>query len=116
MGKRINYIYPKYEKMCLESQALDEQINSLLSKIKSLPEGKLVCARNTGSYFKWYRSDGHKSVYLPKSERKLAEKLAIKKYLSLLIEDLQNEKCAIDFYLRHYVPNKAEKIVADYFL
>ena len=66
--------------MCLESKRLDEQINSLHSQIKSLPEGKIICTPN-GKGYKWYRSDGHKSVYIPKSERNLAEQLAIKKYL-----------------------------------
>ena len=65
--------------MCLESKRLEEQIKSLQSQIESFPEGKIICTPN-GNTYKWYRSDGHKSVYIPKSERKLAEQLAVKKY------------------------------------
>lgn len=99
--------------MCLESQRLDEQITALSSQLKSFPEGKLVCTKDRNHSYKWYRSDGHKSVYIRKKDRKLAEKLAIKKYLSLQLEDLQNEKRAIDYYLRHHHPNKADELLMD---
>ncbi len=97
--------------MCLESQRLDEQINSLLSQISYFPDGKLICAKDRNHTYKWYRSDGHQSVYIPKKERKLAEQLAIKRYLLLQLEDLQNEKRAIDFYLRHHSSSKAEEML-----
>lgn len=103
--------FTTYEKLCLESKRLDKQINSLLSQIKACPKGKLVCAKDRDHYYKWYLSDGHTSVYLPRNKRKLAEQLATKKYLSLVLEDLQNEKKAIDFYLRHHVPSKAEEFL-----
>ena len=96
--------------MCLESRRLDEQINSLHSQIESLPEGKIICTPN-GNGYKWYRSDGHKSVYIPKSERNLAEQLAIKKYLKQIENDCIQEKIAIDFYLRHHSPSKAEELL-----
>ena len=51
---------------------------------------------------KWYQSDGHNYTYIPKNNHKLVEQLATKKYLSLLTEDLSNEKQALDFYLRHH--------------
>ena len=97
--------------MCLESQRLDEQINSLLSQISCFPEGKLICAKDRNHTYKWYRSDGHQLVYIPKKERKLAEQLAVKRYLSLQLQDLENEKRAIDFYLRHHNPSKAEEML-----
>lgn len=84
--------FTTYEKMCLESERLDKQINSLLSQIKSFPDGKLVCTKDKNHYYKWYCSDGHNSVYLPRKERKLAEQLAVKKYLSLVIDDMKSEK------------------------
>lgn len=96
--------------MCLESKRLDEQIKSLNSQIESLPEGKIICTPN-GTGYKWYRSDGHKSVYIPKSERKLAEQLAIKKYLKQKLENCKQEKIAIDFYLRHHQASKAEDLL-----
>ena len=96
--------------MCLESLRLDEQINSLHSQIESLPEGKIICTPN-GNGYKWYRSDGHKSVYIPKSERNLAEQLAVKKYLKQIEEDCKQEKIAIDFYLRHHHSSKADDLL-----
>lgn len=44
-------------------------------------------------------------------DHSLAEQLAIKKYLSLQLEDFLHEKAAIDFYLRHHVPAKAEQLL-----
>ena len=74
--------------------------------------GKLICTSN-GNGYKWYRSDGHKSVYIPKSEKTLAEQLAIKKYLQQLEEDCKQEKMAIDFYLRHHRSSKAEDLLVN---
>ena len=96
--------------MRLESKRLDEQIDSLHSQIESLPDGKIICTPN-GNGYKWYRSDGHKSVYIPKSERNLAEQLAIKKYLQQIETDCIQEKIAIDFYLRHHSPSKAKDLL-----
>ena len=96
--------------MCLESKRLDEQINSLQTQIESFPDGKIICTSNGNSY-KWYCSDGHKSLYIPKSERNLAEQLAIKKYLKQMKEDCIQEKRAIDFYLRHHSQRKTEDLL-----
>ena len=96
-----------YEKMKKESQRLDEQIQQIQSQLNTFPEGKLICASN-GNRYKWYRSDGHKSSYLSKKERHLAEKLACKKYLSLQLKNLLHEKNAIDFYFRHHDRNAYE--------
>ena len=90
-----------YERMLAERNRLDSKIQELQSQLKQFPEGKLFCTKNR-HYFKWYVTDGKTQTYLPKSKRSLAEKLAAKKYLSLLLEDLTHEKMAIDFYLRHH--------------
>ena len=103
-----------YKKMYAERRRLGQEIASLQAKISELPEGKLVCARN-GSYIKWYRSDGHHSIYLPKKEKELAERLAVKKYLQMQMEELLQEKKAIDFYLRHHHSDakSAEQLLSD---
>ena len=90
-----------YDRMLAECNRLDSEIKELQIKLKQFPEGKLFCAKNR-QYFKWYTTDGKTSTYLPKKMRPLAEKLAAKKYLSLLLEDLSHEKKAIEFYLRHH--------------
>ena len=50
-----------------------------------------------------------------KENRKLAEQLAAKKYLTLLEDSLRNEQKAIDFYLRHHAAavDSAEQLLAD---
>ena len=97
-----------------ESQRLEKEIDAVKKKLASMPPGKLICARN-GNRYKWYKSDGHKKTYIPKKNRKFAEQLAEKKYLSTLLEDLLHEKSSIDFYLRHHCSEvgKAEKLLSE---
>lgn len=90
-----------YERMLEKSKQLEKQMHSIEKQLKKLPEGKLICS-HTGPYCKWERSDGHKKTYIPKKDRVLAEKLAAKKYLSALWNDLNHEKFAIDLYLRRH--------------
>ena len=93
-----------FQTMQKEYERLQTRIVEVKAELKKMPEGKLICAKGGNSY-KWYISDGHKKSYLPKKERNLAEKLAYKKYLTLLLEDLEQERIAISFYLRHCSPN-----------
>lgn len=90
-----------YEKALTERKSLESQILSLQSQLKQLPKGNIFCSKN-GKYYKWYLTNGSGQTYLPKKKRRLAEKLAAKKYISLLLEELLHEKKAIDFYLRHH--------------
>ena len=90
---------------------LENQISRLSKQLQSLPQGNLLCTRN-GNHYKWYRNHNQSSTYLPKKERLLAEQLALRKYLILLIEDLSHEKRAIQFYLDHHsVSSKAERLL-----
>lgn len=86
--------------MKAEQQSLEKQIYSLKQQLQNLPEGKLLCARNENRY-KWYQSDGKNHIYIPKKNRYLAEQLAIKKYLTLLLDEKQREKDVIDYYFQH---------------
>ena len=101
-----------HEKILKESQRLDEQIQTIQSKLETLPAGKLICASN-GKGYKWNLSDGHTPTYLSKKDRRLAEELAHKKYLSLHLKNLLHEKNAINFYLRHHDMNayQAEQLL-----
>ncbi len=107
-------IFTIYEHMISESNKLQNKINLLESELNTLPAGKLVCSRNK-DHFKWYQSDGHNKVYIPKKDHSLAEQLAVKKYLSLLLEELKSEQHAINFYLRHHQANvgKAEQLLSE---
>ena len=103
-----------YQKMLKESRRLDEQIKRLENIIEKLPAGKLIRGEN-GKYQQWFRSDGHVRTYISKKQKELIEKLAIKKYLSYQLEDCENEKRAIEFYLRHHREDvgKAEKFLTE---
>lgn len=92
-----------YEQMLKEQKRLEKEIERIQKELKTMPKGRIFCTKNEQRY-KWYYSDGHSQKYLPKKERPLAEQLAAKKYLSFLYDDLQNEKKAIDAYLKHYNP------------
>ena len=101
-----------YEKMLAEHKRLENEISSLQSQLKSFPDGKLICVHN-GTHYKWFHSDGHTQTYIPKKNREFAEQLAIKKYLSVSLEDLEHEKTAIEFYLRHHqeYPDPAKQLL-----
>lgn len=100
--------------MLSERKRLEKKIKSTQDKIREFPDGKLICTKNEDR-IKWYRSDGHNSTYIPKTNKKLAEQLACKKYLTLLEADLLHEKKAIDFYLKHHDSKlkQSEQLLSD---
>lgn len=104
MSKEARRIYKEMQK---EKERLDKKIAQVQQELITLPEGKLICAQGKNC-FKWYISDGHHKTYLPKKERALAQQLAYKKYLTCLSEELEQEKTAVEFYLRH-CPQKDKK-------
>lgn len=103
-----------YEKALAEYSRLDEQISELEQQLKGYPEGKIFISRN-GNRYKWYQTDGHTQVYIPKKQRSLAEKLAVKKYLAYQLDAMKQEKSAIGFYLRHHsnISNSADSMIAE---
>jgi len=106
--KEVSVTYYQIKK---ERQRLNKQISALRARLQSLPEGKLLCTHN-GNYSKWYLSNGASPIYIPKKERQFAAKLAERNYLSLLLEDLQQECRALDAYLQHHRTTKS----AEHFL
>jgi len=96
-----------YEKALKERERLETKMAEINILLEDLPEGKLIITRN-GKRYKWYRSDGHLQEYISKKERGLAERLAIRKYLSYKLNELKHEKKAIEFYLRHHNNNLSE--------
>lgn len=105
-----------YNQILLEKQRLEEELKSIQKKLSELPEGKLICARN-GPHIKWYQNDGNRYTYIPKGNRRLAEQLAARRFLSLQAEYLLHERKAIDCYLRHHTAgrNRAELLLTDTF-
>lgn len=100
--------------MLAESRRLEKEITSLQAQLKTFPSGKLICVHNK-NYIKWFHSDGHTQTYIPKKKREYAEQLAIKKYLTAMLDDLTYEKRAIDFYLRHHndAPCKTDQLLSE---
>ena len=82
-------------------QKLLEQKSIIQKQLQQSPDGQLICCQN-GKYQKWYHCKGRNRTIIPKSNRRLAEDLAIKKYYSLLSIDLQNELSATEAYLQKY--------------
>ncbi|MBQ7944467.1 MAG: ATPase [Lachnospiraceae bacterium] len=88
-----------YGKMIKEQKRIEAQINNVKSKLENFPEGKLISSINWNSY-KYYLSDGHTKTYIPAENRELARQLAWKKYWTCMLEDLGQEKRAVDAYLK----------------
>ena len=98
-----------YKKMLKEKEKIEQEIQVLKKQLSQFPEGKIFCCRS-GKYVKWFHSDGKKQVYIPKKKRKFAEQLALKKYHILRLKNLEQEKIAIDFYLRHHIEDAESKV------
>lgn len=97
-----------HDRILTEKRQLDAQIAAIDYKLTLLPNGKLICALN-GKHYKWYHSDGHTPVYLPKKEIDLATQLAQKQYLLYKKEDLDNPRTPLINIL-------IEQIIQEYFL
>lgn len=95
----------QYEHLSQTSQQLHEQIATLQQKISEAPDGHLICCHGK-THCKWYRSDGHSKQYIPRTNRTLAEQLAVKKYQSYVLDELLQEKKALDAYLHWYPTEK----------
>jgi len=103
-----------YNDACKEAKRLQKRISQLDTQIRKLPEGKLYCSRD-GEGFKWHQHTEEKDYHLGRKKRRLLEAMAKKTYLTLLKEDLEHEKRAIDFYLRHHKPRpwKSERLTTE---
>lgn len=94
--------------MLAESKRLKKEIDKLNKQIVELPKGKISIS-HTGKYTKWYHIIDKAKSLISKRNRMLASQLATKKYFIYLKSDLEQEKTAIDFYLRHHkMENKSD--------
>ena len=78
-----------------ELKKLELEIADVKRRLQTLPDGSLACSRN-GHYWKWYWNCADGLSYLLKSARPMAGKLAVRKYLSLLIRSLQARRAFLD--------------------
>ena len=105
-----------YEKICAEKKRIDKTIRDIETRLRGFPPGKMYISRN-GKYRKWYYTGENNAtpIYIPKSQRYLAEKYAQKKYLLQLKSDLLQESNALTHYIRHHKkrPWKSDSLLLD---
>lgn len=88
-----------YLNMLKQHEHIEQKINRIEQQLKRLPQGDIFCAKN-GTTIKWYYHNGTYREYIPKKKKKIAEQLAYKKYLVKLLKELEQEKNAIEQYLK----------------
>ena len=76
---------------------LQTQCDYLRHKLSTFPEGELSIQKN-GSYHRWVIRNKEQSVYCSKSNRSLAEVMALKKYYSLLLFETEEELSLLKSY------------------
>ena len=103
-----------YQKITARREQIEKEISFLHEQIKMQPAGKLLCAGN-GKYVKWFVRNGKGKKYLYKKDYKVAEKLAVKNYFTLQLEDLLCEKAAIQLYLKERMKsfNQASALLSE---
>ena len=87
-----------YESILSRQEQLNKEMNILNHEITTLPSGELIIVQN-GNYTKWFQTDGHHPIYIPKRNKGLANQLAYKKYLTAKLRNLQQEQQANAAYL-----------------
>ena len=86
-------------KLILLKNTYLQEIFTLNQQIAMPPKESFFICKNV-SYCKWIQTLNGKQVTIPKKNRKLAEKLAYRKYALLRIYDLTQEIKSIDKYLK----------------
>lgn len=104
--------YLRCENVRIKIDVIKKEIERLEVLKRRLPEGELMCCKN-GNRYKWFWKKGRESAYSPKSNRELAEKLALKKYCVYRLEELNKSLVAYEYYLRKMisVEGKAEALL-----
>lgn len=82
---------------------LQTQCDYLRHKLSTFPEGELSIQKN-GSYHRWVIRNKEQSVYCSKSNRSLAEVMALKKYYSLLLFETEEELSLLKSYKKSFLP------------
>ena len=103
-----------YSQLLKERKEIKRQIILLQDKLKELPEGELLCNKS-GKYIRWLKCNGANPIYIPKGNRELAEILAVKKYYTLQVNELQQELQTLDICINRYqkLKTKASDLLDD---
>lgn len=99
-----------YQQIKAEYVQICERISCIQSELQNLPSGKLLCCHQQNTA-KWYQCNDGQRIYIPKSNRLLAEQLARKKYLTLLLSDLEKERVALAYYLNHHSTSRKSEML-----
>ncbi len=90
-----------YQKMIAQSQRLEAEIKATKEVLATFPEGELFSFKN-GKFYKWFYKIGKNKNLVKKEERIFAEKMAVKKFHMYKLSGMENEKKAVDAYLKAY--------------
>lgn len=103
-----------YEMIVDEKRRLQETLQDVQSKLETLPEGRFYCVKQK-NHAKWFKLDNGRLVYIKKNEEALAKQLALRKYLTQKLKDLQYELEPIEAYLTHWQKKEpqADALLAD---
>ena len=87
-----------YHQMLREKEVLDKREKTILERLQTYPAGKLIYSQN-GKHKKWYISCDGEKIYIPSNEKNTAVSMAEKKYYEVMLQDILQEKRAIQSYL-----------------
>lgn len=87
-----------YHQMLREKEMLDQRGKNILERLQTYPAGKLIYSQN-GKHKKWYISCDGQKIYIPSNEKNTAVSMAEKKYYEVMLQDILQEKRAIQSYL-----------------
>lgn len=92
---------------------LNQHITKIKAQLPTFPAGTLLCKKN-GKNWQWIHLNNKQESYIRKSRRNFAEQLALKKYLTFLLKDLEADQKATELYLKKYksVTGKAEQFLS----
>ncbi len=92
-------------------EVIQDDLKRIEAFENKMPAGELFCARN-GNHYKWFHKKADKYEYIPKKNKELAKKLAVKKYYGMKQKDLLSELVACEAYIsKANVEDKAEKLL-----
>ena len=97
-----------------KKETLQKEISFMEKYLSVAPIGNISCYKRK-NHTKWYlesydENGKRKREYLPKSEEKLASKLALKKYYEHAVSEKKAELKCIDFYIKHTKPSFSESL------
>ena len=87
-----------YHQMLREKEVLDKREKTILERLQTYPAGKLIYSQN-GKHKKWYISCDGEKIYIPSNQKNTAVSMAEKKYYEVMLQDILQERRAIQSYL-----------------